>query len=249
MREILDKLREFPPISQEDYAEDYTGSFSVTETLSLPDYMFLGRTKTVYKCESIDEDFGDITREKITLTPIILKKYRKIIAFIVEHYYYCRSVRPEYGDTVITSETRKWIIGRKPYKFKFTKYLADLNDYSPFRPFAGRRFPDVVVNWKQAIGNLELFNELLNVYKSIKNNNSRNTRITTLEDLDDFVQKYEPYEDLTAQRIYSVKCNICGEAKDFRAVDSVRNFALNHERKHGKIDISVMVTRKIKVSP
>ncbi|MCD6241956.1 hypothetical protein J7K27_10705 [Candidatus Bathyarchaeota archaeon] len=62
-----------------------------------------------------------------------------------------------------------------------------------------------------------------------------------------FVQKWEPTESLTAQRIYSVKCHICGEAKDFRCASTVADFAANHLRKHGKVDISVLVTEKIRV--
>jgi len=75
----------------------------------------------------------------------------------------------------------------------------------------------------------------------------KDPRITDIQELYAFIQKYEATESLTAQRIYSVKCNICGEAKDFRAVSTLADFGRNHIRKCGKLDISVTVTRKIKI--
>ena len=73
-------------------------------------------------------------------------------------------------------------------------------------------------------------------------------RMRDMMEVWEFVQRYEPSETLTAQRIYSVKCHVCGEAKDFRCASTVADFAANHLRKHGKLDISILVTEKIKVT-
>ncbi|OYT30460.1 MAG: hypothetical protein B6U95_00005 [Thermofilum sp. ex4484_82] len=93
------------------------------------------------------------------------------------------------------------------------------------------------------------FEKILGEKRQIKtrSNSQKNQggiRITNIEDMYAFVQKYEPTETLTAQRIYSVKCNICGEAKDFRAASTIADFGNNHLRKHGKLDISILVTEK-----